>query len=228
MIATMWALLRRDMQLALRDGASLGTALGFALVVVTLMPLGLGPDPALLARIAPGTLWIATLLAALLSVSRLFESDHYDGSLAVLQSAPVPLELVVLIKIIAHWFTTALPLVLMTPLLGLLLNLQSSAYPALMASMLAGTPAVSAIGAIGAALTLATRKSGLLIALLILPLYVPILIFGISAMDQNSPASAPGPADANPAILIVAALSIFSLVLAPFAAAAALRIKSAN
>lgn len=224
MMATLRALLRRDLQLALRDGASLGTALGFALIVVTLMPLGLGPDPALLARIAPGTLWIATLLAALLSVARLFESDYQDGSLAVLQTAPVPLELVVLIKIIAHWLTTALPLVLMTPLLGLLLNLQADAYPALIISMLAGTPAVSAIGAIGAALTLATRKSGLLIALLILPLYVPVLIFGIAAMDQNGPASAAG----NPALIIVTALSMFSFVLAPFAAAAALRVKSAG
>ena len=224
MIATLGALLKRDLQLALRDGASLGTALGFALIVVTLMPIGLGPDPALLTRIAPGTLWIATLLAALLSVARLFESDYHDGSLAVLQSAPVPLELVVLVKIIAHWLTTALPLVLMTPVLGLLLNLQTSAYPSLIASMLAGTPAVSAIGAIGAALTLATRKSGLLIALLILPLYVPILIFGIAAMDQNGPTHSGD----NPAFLIVAAFSIFSLVLAPFAAAAALRIKSAG
>ena len=183
MTATLRALLARDLVLALRDGAALGTSLGFALIVVALMPLGLGPDLDLLKRTAMATLWIAVLLAALLSVARLFEADHQDGSLAVLLTAPVPLELVVLMKIAAHWLTTALPLVLAAPLLGVMLNLDAGAAPLLVLSMLLGTPAVSAIGAIGAALTLATRKSGLLIALLVLPLYVPVLVFGISAAN---------------------------------------------
>ena len=129
-------LLRRELQLAVRDGAALGTALGFDLIVVSLLPLGLGPDTALLARIAPGALWIALLLSALLSVARLFEADHQDGSLAVLRMAPVPLELVVAIKIVAHWITTALPLVFATPVLGLLLNLEAGSYPRLIGGML--------------------------------------------------------------------------------------------
>ena len=224
MIATLRAVLARDLTLAVRDGATLGTALGFALIVVTMMPLGLGPDAALLTRIAPGTLWIAVLLAALLSLARVFEGDHQDGSLAVLSTAPVPLELVVLVKIAAHWLTTALPLALASPMLGLLLDLDAGAYPALIAAMLLGTPAVSAIGAIGAALTLATRKSGLLIALLVLPLYVPVLIFGISAMDPSLQTSGSSAAPR----LILAAISILSLTLAPFAAAAALRVKLAG
>ena len=224
MIATLRAILARDLTLAWRDGATLGTALGFALMVVTLMPLGLGPDAALLTRIAPGTLWIAVLLAALLSLARLFEADHQDGSLAVLQTAPAPLELIVAVKIAAHWLTTALPLALVSPLLGLLLDLDATASPALLGAMLLGTPAISAIGAIGAALTLATRKSGLLIALLVLPLYVPVLIFGISAMDASLLASGSAVAPR----LILAAISMFSLTLAPFAAAAALRVKLAG
>jgi heme exporter protein B len=219
MMATLRAVLARDLTLALRDGASLGTTLGFALIVVAMMPLGLGPDASLLARIAPGAVWIAVLLAALLSTARIFESDHQDGSLAVLQTAPAPLELIVLVKISAHWLSTALPLVIAAPLLGQLLQMPAGDYPRLLASLALGTPAVSAVGAIGAALTLATRKSGLLIALLILPLYVPVLIFGISAMG----AAAPGGSET--ALALLAAISLFCLVLAPFAAAAALRVR---
>lgn len=214
------ALLRRDLTLATRDGAALGTALGFDLIVVALLPLGLGPDANLLARVAPGILWIALLLAALLSVARVFESDHQDGSLAVLRTAPVPLEMVVVIKIVAHWLTTALPLVIATPVLGLLLNLEPASYAPLLGSMVLGSPAVSAIGSIGAALTLASRKGGLLIALLVLPLFVPTLVFGVSAVDatQLSPDGGTAP------MLILAALSIVSVILAPVAAAAAIRI----
>ena len=192
------------------------------MIVISLLPLGLGPDAALLSRIAPGALWIALLLAALLSVARLFEADNADGSLAVLRSAPVPLEMVVLVKITAHWLSTAVPLVLAAPVMGLLLNLEPAAYGALMSSMLLGAPAISAIGAIGAALTLATRKGGLLIALLVLPLYVPTLVFGISAIDAGL--LTPG-GNAAP-LLILAAISLLSLVLAPVAAAAALRVHS--
>ncbi len=217
MIQTLAALFRREMALALRDGNALGTALGFYLMVVSLLPLGIGPDPALLARIAPGALWIALLLSALLSLARLFAADHEDGSLAVLMAAPAPLEFVVLIKIAVHALTTALPLTLAAPVLGSLLNLPPEASGWLVASMLLGAPALSAIGAIGAALTLVARNGGLLISLLVLPLYAPTLIYGVAALDPAQGATAD-------ALLRLAALSLFALVTAPFAAAAALRV----
>jgi heme exporter protein B len=209
--------------LASRDGAALGTALGFDLIVVSLLPLGLGPDAALLARIAPGALWIGLLLSALLSMSRLFEADHQDGSLAVLRAAPVPLELVVAVKIGAHWLMAALPLVLATPLLGLLLNLEPASYAPLLLGMVFGSPAISAIGAIGAALTLAARKSGVLIALLVLPLYVPTLVFGVSVVDAQQLTAGGQTAP----LLVLAAISLVSLVLSPLATAAALRVHGA-
>ena len=166
-------LLKRDLRLAVREGGAIGTALGFYLVVVALIPLGLGPDLKLLSRIAPGVLWIALLLSALLSLGRVFETDYEDGSLEVMATGPLPLELVAAAKSIAHWLSTAVPLTLMAPLLGLLLNLELAAYPLLVLTMLVGTPAISFLGAIGAALTLGARRGGLLIALLVLPLYVP-------------------------------------------------------
>jgi heme exporter protein B len=213
-------LLRRDVTLALRDGGAIGTVLGFDLIVVALMPLGLGPDLNLLTRIAPGVLWVALLLAALLSVGRLFEADHEDGSLDVLAVAPLPLELIVLAKIAAHWLTVALPLALLSPVLGLLLNLDAGLYGPLLATTLLGTPAVSAIGAVGAALTLRARRGGLLVALLILPLFVPTLIFGITAL-----AGAAAPTGPQSSLLMLAALSLVTMVLAPVAAAAALRVQ---
>ncbi len=220
MMATMAALLRRELALAMRDASALGTVLGFDLIVVSLLPLGLGPDTALLARIAPGALWIALLLSALLSLNRVFEADHRDGSLAVLMTAPMPLEVVVLVKMAAHGLTAALPLVLVAPLLGLLLNLPPSANGTLIGAMLAGAPAISAIGAVGAALTLATRKGGVLISLLVLPLYVPTLVFGVAASDATGPA----PGSTVQALLFLGAISLASVVVAPFAAAAALRV----
>lgn len=213
-------LLKRDIRLALRDGGALGTALGFFLVVVSLLPLGLGPDLNLLSRIAAGILWIALLLAALLSLGRMFEADFEDGSLDALAMGPLPLELVAAAKALAHWLTTGIPLALIAPLLGLLLNLDIRAYPVLMATMLAGTPAVSFIGSIGAALTLKTRRGGLLLALILLPLYVPTLIFGISAISAWA-----GSSEAGPPFAILTAISLASLVLGPIAAAAALRIQ---
>jgi heme exporter protein B len=216
------ALIRRDVTLALRDGGAVGTALGFYLIVVTLMPLGVGPDLPLLSRIAPGVLWIALLLAALLSTGRIFEADQDDGSLEAIALGPLPLEAVALAKIAAHWLTSALPLVVAAPLLGLLLNLDLGAYTILAATMLIGTPAVSAIGAIGAALTVKARKGGLLIALLVLPLYIPTLIFGISAIGAAVSAL---PGSTVSPLLILAAISLASLAAAPFAAAAALRIQ---
>lgn len=216
------ALLKRDLLLTLREGSALGTALGFYLIVVAMMPLGLGPDLPLLARIAPGVLWIALLLAALLSAPRIFEADYEDGSLEAIALSNLPLEAIALAKIAGHWLTMALPLVLIAPVLGLMLNLDITAYGALIISMIVGTPAVSAIGTIGAALTLRARKGGLLIALLVLPLFIPTLIFGIAAMTAS--VSGPTGSTLSP-MLILAAISLASLVVAPIATAAALRVQ---
>lgn len=216
-----WALVRRDLMLAFREGGAIGTALGFYLIVVALMPLGLGPDLNLLSRIAPGVLWIALLLAALLSLGRIFETDHEDGSLELMATGRVPLELVAAAKSLAHWISTGIPLALLAPLLGILLNLDLNAYGALVLTMLAGTPAISFIGAIGAALTLRARRGGLLVALLVLPLYVPTLIYGISAIS----ASLLSPQAFAPSLSILVALTLGSVVLGPIAAAAALRIQ---
>lgn len=213
-------LLKREVLLAARDGGALGTALGFYLLVVTLMPLGLGPDLKLLGRIAPGILWIALLLAALLSLGRLFETDRDEGVLDALAVGSLPLELVVVAKALAHWITTGIPLALLAPVLGLLLNLDLATAPLLVATMLIGTPAISFLGAIGAALTLRARRGGLLLALIVLPLYIPTLIFGISAIAALS-----GPTGVGPSLMVLAALSLASIVLCPLATAAALRIQ---
>jgi len=219
---TAWLiLLRREITLATRQGGALGTALGFYLIVVALMPLGLGPDMALMSRIAPGILWIGLMLSALLSLPRMLETDDEDGALELLASGPLPLEAVVATKALAHWLTTGIPLALLAPLLGLLLNLELEAYPVLVATLLAGTPAISLIGAVGAALTLRARRGGLLLALLVLPLFVPTLIFGISAIAAV--VTPPGSFWAS--FTILGAISLVSLVLAPVAAAAALRLQ---
>lgn len=215
------ALIVRELRLAVREGGALGTALGFNLVVVAMLPLSVGPDLQLLTRIAGGLLWVSLLLSALLSLPRLFEADCDDGVLEAFITAPLPLEAATAVKALAHWMTTSIPLTLMAPLLGLMLNLELSAYPVLLATMLAGTPAISFIGSIGAALTLRSRRGGLLIALLVLPLYIPTLVFGISAME----ASALGTGAFGPSFLILSAISLASLVLAPVAAAAALRMQ---
>jgi heme exporter protein B len=214
-------LLRREMRIAVREGSAVGTALGFYLILVALLPLGLGPNLELLLRIAPGVLWIGLLLAALLSLPRLFETDHEDGALEVMATGTLPLELVAAAKSLAHWLSTGIPLVLLAPALGLLLNLELGAYPVVVATLLAGTPAVSFLGAIGAALSLRARRGGMLIALLVLPLYVPTLIFGISAIAAV--VAPPGAFMAS--FLLLLALSLASLVLGPIAAAAALRMQ---
>ena len=215
------ALVGRDLRIAMREGGAVGTALGFYLIIVALMPLGLGPDLNLLSRIAPGVLWIGLLLAALLSLGRMFESDDEDGTLEVLASGPLPLELVAAAKALAHWISTAVPLVLLAPVIGLLLDLDAAAYPVLMATMLMGTPAISFLGAVGAALTMRTRRGGLLIALLVLPLYIPTLVFGIVGIG----AKLTSPDGATASLLILFAISLASLVVAPVAAGAALRVQ---
>jgi heme exporter protein B len=212
-------LVRRDLLLAWREGGTVGVALGFYLVVVTLLPLSIGPDLNLLGRIAPGVLWVALLLSALLSLGRMFEGDLEDGSLEVLATGPLPLSAIAAAKSLAHWLTTGIPLTVLAPVLGLLLNLEPEAYGVLILSMLAGTPAVSFIGAVGAALTLRARRGGLLLALLMLPLFVPTLIFGIEATRGLALESGAF----LPSFLILCAISLAALVLAPLAAAAALR-----
>lgn len=219
-MTSFWALVCRDLRLAVREGGAIGTALGFFVIVVSLMPLGLGPDLNLLARIAPGVLWIALLLAALLSLNRIFEADYDDGTLDVLATGRLPLELVAAAKSLAHWLTTGLPLALCAPLLGVLLNLDIDAYPILIATTLLGTPAVSYLGAIGAALTVKARRGGLLLALVVLPLYVPTLIFGISAI-----AAIAGPGGSGSSLMILAAVSLMAIVIGPIASAAALRVQ---
>ena len=214
-------LIKRDIRLAIREGGAVATVLGFYLIVVAIMPLGLGPDLKLLGRIAPGVLWVALLLSALLSLDRIFMNDFEDGSLEVMALGPVPLEMVVVAKSLAHWITTGIPLALAAPVLGLLLNLDNAAFGVLMLTTLVGTLGVSFIGAIGAALTLGLGRGGLLLSLLILPLYVPILIFGVSSVM----AVITGPSSFIASFMILSAISLAALVLAPIAAGAALRMQ---
>ena len=213
------AVLARDLRVAVHDGGALGTALGFNLIVVALLPLGLGPDLDLLSRIAAGVLWVALLLSALLSLPRLFEADYEDGTLEVLATGPLLLELVVVAKSLAHWISTGIPLMLLAPVLGVLLNLDLAALPILMTTLMLGTPAVSFLGSIGAALTLGSRRGGLLIALLVLPLYVPTLVFGVSTISAAVLATG----GVTAPLLVLAAISLVAIVIGPIAAAAALR-----
>ena len=215
----MIALLGRDLALAVRAGGGFGLALAFFLIVVVLAPLAVGAEAALLARIAPGVLWLGALLACLLSLDRMFALDAEDGSLDVLATAPIPLEGVALAKAAAHWITTGLPLTLAAPALAVLLALPGEAMAALAASLAVGTPALSAIGAFGAALTVGLRRGGLLLSLLVLPLYVPTLIFGAEATRR----AAEGLDPATP-LLLLGGVTLGSLALLPFAAAAALRV----
>lgn len=213
------ALIRRDLTLALRQGGGAGLAIGFFLIVVALYPLSVGPDLNLLARLAPGLLWAALLLAALLSLERIFQADFEDGSLDIIATGPLPLELVAAAKAFSHWLTTGVPLAIAAPLIGVMLNLPADAMLPLMATMLAGTPAVSFVGAVGAALTIALKRGGLVTAILVLPLYVPVLIFAVAAAN----AAITGPAPFAAPFLILTALSLASMALAPFAAGAALK-----
>ena len=214
-------LIKRDIRLALREGGAVATALGFYLIVVAIMPLGLGPDLKLLSRIAPGILWVALLLSALLSLDRIFMNDYEDGSLEVMALGPLPLEMVVVAKSLAHWITTGIPLALAAPVLGLLLNLDVGAYGVLVLTTLVGTLGVSFIGSIGAALTLGLGRGGLLLSLVILPLYVPILIFGVSSVT----AVITGPSSFAASFMILCAISLGSVVLTPWAAGAVLRMQ---
>ena len=212
------ALLFRDMRLAFRAGGGASLAAAFFALVSALVPFGVGADLALLGRIAGGVLWVAAALAALLSLDRLFQADFEDGSLDVLALSPLSLEAASAAKILAHWITTGLPLVVLSPVLGLLLNLPVPAYGALVASLLIGTPALSAVGSIGAALTLSIRRGGLILALIVLPLITPALIFGAGAVSGVFDETGRG------AFLFLAAFSVAAVALSPFASAAGVRL----
>ncbi len=214
----MIALLIRDLRLAVRAGGGFGLGLSFFLIVTVLVPFGVGPETGLLAKIAPGILWIGALLSCLLSLDRIFALDFEDGSLDLLATAPVPLEGAVLVKAIAHWLTSALPLVVAAPLLGILLSLPAEGFRWVFVSLLLGTPALSVIGTFGAALTVGIKRGGLLLSLLVLPLYVPTLIFGAEVARRG----AEGLAVETP-LMLLAGISLGALAFLPFAAAAVLR-----
>jgi len=213
------ALLTRDLRLAMRAGGGFGLGLAFFLIVVVLVPFGVGPQGALLARIAAGVLWLGALLACLLSLDRIFALDWEDGSLDLLATAPLPMEATVSVKALAHWLTTGLPLVLAAPGFALLLNLPGAGYGPLILSLLLGTPALSVIGTFGAALTVGLKRGGLLLSLLVLPLYVPTLIFGaemarrgVDGLDYSTP------------LLMLAGITCGTIALLPFASAAVLKV----
>lgn len=212
-------LVARDLRLAFRQGGDAAMVIGFFVLTVVLFPFGVGPEPALLQRIAAGIVWVTALLAALLSLERLFQADYEDGSLEALALLPLPLEAQVLAKCLAHWLVTGLPLIIVAPLLALLLHLDPAGYPALIAGMVLGTPVLSLIGAIGAALSLGARRGGVLLSLLVLPLYIPVLIFGVAAIEAEIAGFG-----ARPDLLLLAALLVLAAGLVPFAAAAALRL----
>jgi heme exporter protein B len=213
------ALLARDLRLAVRVGGGALIGILFFTLLVTLVPFAVGPDLPLLARLGPAILWLGALLASLLGLDRLLAMDHEDGTLDLILTARVPLELAVAAKALAHWLTTGLPLVIAAPLLGLLLNLDPKATGTIAVTLLAGTPALTFIGLIGAALTVALRRGGLLLAILVLPLTVPTLIFGVAASN----AAIVGPVPFGTPFTILCALTLISVVIGPFAAAIALR-----
>jgi len=214
-----WALVRRDLVLARRQGSATTSVAVFFVLTVTLFPLGVGPEATLLGRIAGGVIWVAALLATMLSLDRLYQSDLEDGSLDLIALGPLSLETVTLAKTLAHWIVTGLLLVILSPLLAVLMQLKDEAFLTLIAAMALGTPTMSLIGSIGAALTASVKRGGVLLSLLILPFYIPVLIFGVGAVE----AAAEG-VTARPHLLILGAMLFFALVLSPIASAAALRL----
>jgi len=210
--------LARELRLACRQWGDAAMVVSFFVITVVLFPFGIGPEPGILARISPGIIWVTALLASLLSLDRMFLGDYEDGSLELMAVGPAPLMLVVAAKCAAHWLTTGVPLLIVAPLLALLLNMDVSVLPVLLGAMALGTPTLTLFGAIGAALTLGARRGGVLLSLLLLPLYIPTLIFGVGAVDAALVGLA-----VRPHLLFLAALLLMALVLAPWAAAAALR-----
>ncbi|QFU24863.1 heme exporter protein CcmB [Shewanella eurypsychrophilus] len=216
-----FTLLKRDLQIAIRHKGDIFNPLLFFILVVTLFPLAIGPEPKILSRVAPGIIWVAALLASMLSLERLFKADYNDGSLEQMLLSPQPLPLMVLAKVLAHWILTGVPLILVAPLLAVLLHLDDNSYGALMATLALGTPVLSLLGGIGVALTVGLHKGGVLLSLLILPLYIPVLIFATTAIDAaglNLPYSGQ--------LAIIGAMLVGSLILAPFAIGASLRVST--
>jgi heme exporter protein B len=213
------AILLRDLKLAWRQGGGFGAALGFMLAVIVLVPLSLGPDQVLLRRLAPGFMWLTLLLAVLLTAERTYSQDLEDGSLEVLTMTSLPLEAVAIAKAMAHWLTVGLPLAVVSPFVGFMLNLEANQLPLLLTTMTVGSLALSMLATLGGAITAGLKRGGLLISLLILPLYLPVLIFGVSAI-----AAAATPSGSTPSFLVLMAITLISCVISPWASAAALRI----
>ena len=215
---TVLAIIRRDLSLVMRQGSDAFVVLIFFIVTVTLFPLGVSPDPLILQNLASGIVWVGALLAAMLSLDRLFQTDYDDGSLELLVLSPYPLEIVVLCKCFVHWLTTGLPIIVISPILALMLNIKAGAFLYLITSMALGTPIISLLGAVGAALVLGSRRSGVLIALLIIPLTIPILLFGVGAIQ----AATEGYSASSP-LMFLGALLLFSIALCPWVIASSLR-----
>ena len=215
----MIALIFRDLRIAVRAGGGFGLSLAFFFILVVFFPFAIGPNLDLLSKVAPGTLWVGALLACLLSLERIFALDFEDGTLDLLVTSPIPLEGVVISKAIVHWLTTGLPLVLVTPFLGVLLGLQNSNVIFLIISLMLGTPALSIIGTFGAALTAGMKRGGLLLSILVLPLYIPTLIFGAEAARRGIEGF-----ETQTSILLLLGVSLLSWAILPFAAASVLRI----
>ncbi|WP_070963566.1 heme exporter protein CcmB [Vibrio sonorensis] len=219
MIATMNSIIRRELLIAFRRQADIFNPLWFFIIVITLFPLSIGPEPNLLARISAGIVWVAALLSALLSLERLFRDDFQDGALEQMMLMPVPLSVVVISKVAAHWILTGLPLILISPLLAILLSLSFDSWLAIVLTLIIGTPTLSFLGAIGVALTVGLQKGGVLLSLLILPLYIPILIFATSAIDAASLGMA-----YNGQLAVLGAMLAGAMTLTPVAISAALRV----
>jgi heme exporter protein B len=211
-------LVRRDIRLSIRQGMDSLMAVVFFVLACVLFPLGVGPEPETLSRIASGIICVAALLAAMLSLERLFQADFEDGSLEQMALSPLPLAIIVLAKVAAHWLTTGLPLIAASPLLAILLHLEPRAFPTLVAALALATPSLSLIGAVGAALVLGARRGGMLLALLILPLYIPVLIFAVAAVDAGALGF-----PVRPHLMLLGGMFAGALVLAPWTAAAAVR-----
>ena len=212
------AIVRRDVRLAFRQGTDTLMTLAFFVIAVVLFPFGVGPEPNVLARIGGGVVWVAALLASMLALERLFQTDYEDGGLELLALAPMPLQIVVLAKVLAHWLATGLPLAVVAPMLGVLMNVPPDVFPVLVAALLLGTPTLSLIGAIGAGLILGARRGGVLLALLVLPLFIPVLVFGVSAVEVVAQGFSP-----KASLLILGGLLLAALALGPWAAAATIR-----
>jgi len=213
-----FALIRRDLRLSMRQGMDNVMVVMFFVLAVILFPFGVGPEPGILARIGAGVIWVAALLAAMLSLERLFQTDYEDGSLELLALQPMALEIIVLAKVVVHWLTTGLPLLIATPVLAIFMNVPGDGFWMLVMSLALGTPSLSLIGAIGGALILGSRRGGVLLSLLVLPLYIPVLIFGVSAVD-----AAIGGFPVNSHLMILGGLLVAALALCPWAGAGAIR-----